>query len=89
VKLLWKEGNDYVAMLARPAGEGSAPSHGYGVETDTTDRVHWLKGLGLADFPYLDRRLFVTDGGVRASNELKGGRPVLAVAIARRDDEVR
>jgi hypothetical protein len=69
-ELLWKEGNDYVAMLTRPAGTESAQSHSYTVETDTAARFHWLSGLGLADFSYLDRRLFVTDGNVRASNEL-------------------
>ena len=70
VELLWKEGNDHVAMMARPAGTDSAPSHKYAVETDTSARFHWLSGLGLADFSYLDRRLFVTDRNVRASNEL-------------------
>jgi len=69
VELLWKEGNDYVAMLSRPAGDSST-AHSYVVEGDTTARFHFLSGLGLADFPYLDRRLIVSDGGVRASNDL-------------------
>jgi len=31
--------------------------------------MHFLHGLVLADFPYLDRRLFVSDS-VQASNEI-------------------
>jgi hypothetical protein len=68
VDLLWREGNDYVALMSRPAG--STTAHGYVAEGDAASRMHFLSSLVLADFPYLDRRLFVSDGGVRASNEL-------------------
>jgi hypothetical protein len=69
VGLAWKEGNDYVAMMTRPTG-GAPIAHAYVVEADAPARMHSLSGLTLADFPYLDRRLFVVDAGVRASNEL-------------------
>jgi hypothetical protein len=69
VELIWKEGNDYVAMMTRPAGDSST-AHSYTVEADAPARMHFLPGLALADFPYLDRRLFVSDSAVRASNEL-------------------
>jgi hypothetical protein len=68
VDLVWKEGNDYVAMMTRPTG--STAAHAYVAEGDAASRLHFLSGLVLGDFPYLDRRLFVTDSGVRASNEL-------------------
>jgi len=68
VALTWKEGNDFVAMMTRSGG--SATARTYGVEADAPSRLHFLPGLALADFPYLDRRLFVADAGVRASNEL-------------------
>ena len=68
VDLMWKEGNDYVALMTRPAG--STAAHSYAAEDAAASRMHFLSGLVLADFAYLDRRLFVTDGVVRASNEL-------------------
>jgi hypothetical protein len=69
VDLVWKEGNDYVAMLSRPSGEASTP-HAYAVDGDAPNGAHALNRLTLADFPYLSRRLFVMDDAVRASNEL-------------------
>jgi len=68
VDLMWKEDNDYVALMTRPAG--STAAHSYAAEDAAASRMHFLSGLVLADFAYLDRRLFVTDGVVRASNEL-------------------
>jgi len=79
VELLWKEGNDYVSMMTRPSGDASTP-HAYVVEGEDLARMHFLHGLVLADFPYLDRRLFVSDSAVRASNELvEEGLPPLDV----------
>jgi len=69
VDLTWKEGNDYVALMTRPTA-GSAAAHAYVVESDTTARMHWSSGLVLGDFGHLDRRLFIADAGVHASNEL-------------------
>lgn len=68
VDLVWKEGNDYVAMMSRPAGASPA-AQSFNVEGDAPSRMHFLKGLALGDFPYLDKRLFVADASVRASNE--------------------
>jgi len=66
--LTWKEGADYVAMLSRQAGT-SAP-HAYVVDGDPSNGAHSLPRLALGDFPYLSRRLFVMDDGVKASNEM-------------------
>jgi hypothetical protein len=68
VDLVWKEGNDYVALMTRPTG--STAAHSYAAEGDAASRMHSFSSLVLGDFAYLDRRLFVTDSGVRASNEL-------------------
>ena len=68
VELLWKEGNDYVSMMTRPSGDASTP-HAYVVEGEDLARMHFLHRLVLADSPYLDRRLFVSDS-VQASNEI-------------------
>jgi hypothetical protein len=66
--LTWKEGNDYVAMLSRQAG---APTpHAYVVDGDPSNGAHSLSRLALGDFPYLSRRMFVMDDGVKASNEM-------------------
>ena len=69
VDLAWKEGNDYVAMMSRPAGAASTP-HAYIVDGDAPHGPHGLPRLALGDFPYLSRRLFVMDDDVKASNEL-------------------
>src|SRR5215831_7852206 len=68
VDLLWKEGNDYVAMMSRQSGASSP--HKYLVDGDVPNGVHALSRLALGDFPYLSRRLFVMDDDVKASNEL-------------------
>ena len=67
--LLWREGNDLVALMSRPIGGAQAP-HQYVVEAGAMSSLRFLSRLCLADFPYLNRRLFVADAAVPASNDV-------------------
>jgi len=69
INVMWKEGNDYVAMMSRPAVEPYAPLT-YVIEDDSLSHVHSLSRAYVADFPYLDRRVIVSDDGQRADNEI-------------------
>ena len=70
VNLVWKEGNDFVAMMSRPVG--SKGSFAYVAEAMETSKVHWVKGLPLADLPHRgDERVVVSDPGAPASNDLE------------------
>lgn len=69
--LAWKEGNDAVAMMSRPKGGGKGVT--FTVETATVDKIHWVKGLYLADMPFRsDERLVVSESGVSASTDVEG-----------------
>jgi len=69
VDLLWKEGNDYVAMSSRPIAGSPAP-RAYAVAANPLASLHSLSRLYLADFPYLQDRLIVTDTSVAGSSEV-------------------
>jgi hypothetical protein len=69
VDLLWKEGNDYVAMSSRASAGPPAP-RAYAVSTNPLASMHFLSKLYLADFPYLQDRLIVTDSSVSASADV-------------------
>ncbi len=72
IDLVWKEGNDVVAMMSKPTGQDK-DSHGYGVEVRTLDKFHFLPHRYLGDFSYLsgDDRMVVTDSGVSASSDVE------------------
>ncbi len=70
VNLVWKEGNDFVAMMSRPIG--SKRSFTFVAEAMDTSKVHWVKGLPLADLPHKgDERVVVSDPGAPGSNDLE------------------
>jgi len=69
VDLLWKEGNDYVAMSSRAMAGPPAP-RAYAVSTNPLASAHFLSKLYLADFPYLQDRLIVTDSSVSAATDV-------------------
>ena len=55
----WKDGNDFVAMLSRL--KDGAKNAAFVVDTPTVDKMHWVKGLYLADAPYKgEERLVVS-----------------------------
>jgi hypothetical protein len=69
VALLWKDGNDVVAMMAKSPGGPAAFT--YTAERRTPAELHFLSGLYLGDFPYLGGdRLVVADRSVSASSDL-------------------
>jgi hypothetical protein len=70
VDLIWKEGNDVVTMMSRPAGDAKG-AHTYSVESRSADSLHFLRGLYLGDFAYLSSgdRLAVADTSQSASTE--------------------
>ena len=68
--LLWKEGNDFVALMSRPL-DGSKTPVTYAAEAADRSSIHALSKLYVADFPYLsDRRLIVSDQSASASNDV-------------------
>ena len=70
VDLVWKEGNDFVALMSRPLDSSKAPVT-YAAEAADRSSIHSLSRLYLADFPYLtNQRLIVSDRSVSASNEI-------------------
>ena len=72
VDLLWKEGQDVVAMMSKAAG-GDKEAHAYSVDVIGLDRIHSLPHLYLGDFSYLsgDDRMVVSDRDVSASNDVE------------------
>lgn len=70
IALVWKEGNDYVAMLTRPAGS-SNPAQEYAVDGGSTLELRGLPGPYVADFPYLsDQRLAIAEKSGFATNDV-------------------
>jgi hypothetical protein len=69
VNLQWKEGNDFVALSSRPVGISPTPLS-YAASADRLTNLHALSRLYLADFPYLQDRLIVSDASITASNEV-------------------
>ncbi len=68
--LVWKEGNDFVAMMTREAGATAAAS-GYAVDGGASTALRGLPGAYVADFPYLsDRRLAISEASGLATNEV-------------------
>jgi len=68
--LLWKEGNDFVALMSRPI-DGSKTPVTYAAEAADRSSIHALTKLYVADFPYLsDRRLIVSERSASASNDV-------------------
>ncbi len=68
--LAWKEGNDAVAMMSRP--KDGAKNATFVVEAATLDKMHWVKGLYLADVLYKgDERLVVSESDVPASTDVE------------------
>jgi hypothetical protein len=70
IALAWKEGNDFVAMMTRPAGASSAAPT-YAVDSSTPMALHSLSARYIADFPYLsDQRLAITEKSGLATNDV-------------------
>ncbi len=71
VDLIWKEGNDAVAMMSRPRGDAKGAAV-FAVDAATTDKIHWLKGLYLADVAHRgEERLVIRDSGRSSSIEVE------------------
>lgn len=71
VELVWKEGNDFVAMMSR-LREGARSANAYSVEATGASGVHSLSRLCLADVPHRgDERLLIGDRAVSASNDVE------------------
>jgi hypothetical protein len=69
VDLLWKQGNDYIAMMSRQTG--TSTPRAYKADGDVSSGVHSLFRRSLGDFPYLSsQRLYVMDDEGMGSNEL-------------------
>ncbi len=66
--LLWKEGNDFVAMMSRPSSSAH-PAVDF-IREDDIGHVHFLSRRPLGDFAYLDRRVVFADNTAPAENEL-------------------
>ena len=70
--LIWKEGNDVVAMMSRETG---APKRAFAYSAESTEpaRFHWLSQIYLADVPYLSAgaRLVISDRAGVASTDLE------------------
>jgi hypothetical protein len=70
ISLAWKEGNDFVAMMTRPAGS-TAAAPAYAIDGSAALGLRGLPGLYVADFPYLsDRRLVISEQSGSATNEV-------------------
>jgi hypothetical protein len=68
--LVWKEGNDFVALMSRPLDGSKAPVS-YAAEAADRSAIHALSRLYVADFPYLTtQRLIVSDRSAPASNDI-------------------
>lgn len=69
--LVWKEGNDVVAMMSR-ALDRPAPPVTFLVNTADRSKIHFISGLFLADLPYLNAgdRLLISDQSTSAENDL-------------------
>jgi hypothetical protein len=70
--LMWKEGNDVVAMMSRAVG-GPPEAHGYAVDATSLARIHSVSRLYLADTPFRapDDHLVVSDRAVMATNDIE------------------
>lgn len=70
--LLWKEGNDIVAMMSRAAA-GPPEVHAYGVDVTSLAKIHSVSRIYKADAPWRppDDRLVVTDRDVIATNDVE------------------
>jgi len=70
--LIWKEGNDAVAMMSRDT-TAAGRAFAYNAESTEPARLHFLHQLYIADVPYLTSgaRLVVSDRGVAASTEVE------------------
>jgi hypothetical protein len=70
--LIWKEGNDVVAMMSR---ETAAPKRTFAYNAESIDqaRLHGLSRMYMADVPYLTSgaRLVISDRAVSASADLE------------------
>jgi hypothetical protein len=71
VDLIWKEGNDAVAMMSRPRGSAK-DVHAYTVDAAGFSRIHSFSGLYLADVSHRsDERLVIGERGASASNDVE------------------
>jgi hypothetical protein len=70
--LIWKEGNDVVAMMSR---EAAAPRRAFAYNAESTEpaRLHFLHQRYVADVPYLTSgaRLVISDRAVAASTDVE------------------
>jgi hypothetical protein len=65
VDLVFRDATDAVAMISRP--KNGAKNATYTVDTATLDKMHWVKGLYLADVAYRgDERIVVSESGMSA-----------------------
>ena len=69
--LVWKEGNDVVAMMSH-ALDRPTPPVTFLVNTADRSKIHFISGLYLADVPYLGAgdRLLISDQSTSAENDL-------------------
>jgi hypothetical protein len=69
--LVWKEGNDVVAMMSH-ALDRPTPPVTFLVTTADRSKIHFMSGLYLADVPYLSAgdRLLISDQSTSAENDL-------------------
>ena len=69
--LVWKQGNDVVAMMSH-AFDRPTPPVTFLVTTADRSKIHFMSGLYLADVPYLSAgdRLLISDRSTSAENDL-------------------
>lgn len=71
VDLIWKEGNDAVAMMSRPRGSAK-DAHAYTVDAADSSKIRFVSGLYLADVSHRsDERLVIGERGISASNDVE------------------
>jgi hypothetical protein len=70
--LIWKEGNDVVAMMSREIGAAKR-TFAYSAESTDSARLHSLSRMYVADVPYLKSgaRLVISDRGAAGSADLE------------------
>ncbi len=70
--VVWKEGNDFVAMMSRPGGGAKGATNAYAVDVTGASGIHSVSRLCLADVPHRpEERLVISDRGVPASNDVE------------------
>jgi hypothetical protein len=70
--LLWKEGNDVVAMMTRPVGY-PPELHAFAIDTTSLEKLHAVSHVYLADAPFnpAGDRLVVSDPALLATNDIE------------------